>query len=289
MKGTYLLHQGRVLEHPGIEAACNSRWLSLRYLIRCASFIRSYQTLSPTIFASNIEHIMGLVVIMFIQRAMCAGFVACAMTTIASISAIAAPVVLNPNFTANDQAADDAYNGGALFYIQNWSPTNYASNTNSDPKQYDNGKAGGQAVVGFLSGPSTSLSQVVNGFVVGRTYEIAVGANARSSVKTNPTFRILADNNQVYAPTTLTPVDSAGTFNTAFVPIQSDAFIATNTFVTITLANAATSNVNASTLLTNVSVFQVSEPTSLAILGFVLAAFGLARCRRNGREEALHS
>ena len=127
---------------------------------------------------------------MFVQKAKCAGLAAAAAVVLASMPAIATPVVLNPNFTLNDQAANDQFGGGKPFYIQNWAPSGYASNTNTDPAQFDNGVAGGRSVVGYLSGASTSLSQTVNGFVVGRTYAISVGANARSSIGVNPTFRI---------------------------------------------------------------------------------------------------
>ncbi len=36
-----------------------------------------------------------------------------------------------------------------------------------DPGQFDNGRAGGNTIVGFLSGAISSLSQVVQGFVAG--------------------------------------------------------------------------------------------------------------------------
>jgi len=214
----------------------------------------------------------------FVQKASSAGLAAAVAIALASAPAVAAPIVLNPNFTINDTAANTAYNSGKPFYVQNWSPGGYASNSNTDPAQFDNGNPGGQTVVGFLSGVS-SLSQVVQGFAAGRTYRISVGADARAGVSTRPTFQISADNVQVYGPTVLAAVDPTSTFSTAFTAIQSDTFVAANTFVTIKFANAAGSDASASTLLSAVSLSQVPEPVSLAILGIGLLGIGLARRR----------
>lgn len=214
---------------------------------------------------------------MLLQKASSAGLAAALAVGLASTPAAADPIVLNPNFVTNDASANQQYNNGNLFFVQNWTPANYASNSNTDPGQFDNGRAGGNSVVGFLSGASSSLSQVVQGFVAGRTYRISVGADARAQPGTRPTFTIRADNQQVLAPATLAPVDPINTFTTAFTPIQSDTFVAANTFVTISFANTASSPSTASTLLTAVSVSQVPEPVSLAILGVGLVGIGIAR------------
>ncbi len=111
------------------------------------------------------------------------------------------------------------------------------------------------------------------------TYRISVGADARAQPMTKPTFTISANGQQVLAPATLSPVDPISTFSTAFTPIQSDAFAAASTFVTIASANTSTPGSQALTLLTAVSVSQVPEPVGLAVPGVGLIGIGLARRR----------
>ena len=214
------------------------------------------------------------------QKMTCAAIGAALAIALMSAPASADPVVLNPNFVTSTLpatvAANNTYFAGAPFMIDNWQPIGFASHSSYDSAQWDNGKAGTETVVGFLQGQSASLQQVVSGFVVGFTYRVSVSVNGRSAFGA-PTLTITADGNQIRTPALVSPVDPLGTFRTAFLPIQSDLFVATNTFITIAFATTANSDSNGTALLTGVSVAQVPEPISLAMLGIGLASIGVAR------------
>ena len=191
--------------------------------------------------------------------------------------AFGAPVVLNPNFLTTDVAANTTYNQGT-FFIENWIPVGYASNSVSDPGQYDNGYAGGRTVVGFLSGPGSSLTQTVTEFTPGTAYQIIVGAIGRRGSVIDPFFQVFADNLLVFGPQNLDQVDPLKTsFITPFTEIVTLPFTAQTSSVTIKFENAQSSALTASTLLTGVEVgvfgqprptnATVPEPISLAIPG----------------------
>lgn len=165
-------------------------------------------------------------------------------------AAHAGPIVLNPDFETPDEDLNGTYNSGSKFWLSNWRPVGFASNSAADPDQYDNGSARGHTIVGFLSEAGRSLSQVVNGFDVGTSYQVSVYANARARVVALPTFTILVGDTEVLSPTTLTNVDPDGTFTHPFLRFDSGSFVAASTSLRVTFANTTTSSLNASRLLT---------------------------------------
>lgn len=233
---------------------------------------------------------------MLLQKCALTVLVAPAMA-LGGTPATANPFVFNPNFVDISAALNATYGTGD-FFLQHWTPAGFATNSLNDPGQYDNGLIGPGVPgvpqsVGFLSGPGTSFSQVVDCFVVDPDvhYRVSLSVNARSAPGSNPLFEILVDNATVYAPTLLTRVDVEGAFGTAFQYIETDSFSARSTALKITLANAPGSDLNATTLLTDVFVsqvfnppavmvgsFDVPEPISVAILGVGL--IGTAAVRR---------
>lgn len=205
---------------------------------------------------------------------------------LAACPAMAAPVVVNPDFLISDNGLNATYNGGNLFWLAGWTPVGFASNSAADPGQYDNG-AVASGVVGFLSGPGTSLSQVVNGFTPGSLYQVDVAVAGRERVVVLPVMDIFVDGVEVFGPSQISPVDTLFAFDQPFTLIHSSAFVATSSAMTVTLANDVTSPSNATTLLTRVSVTLVGplaavtipEPVSMTLLGTALLGLGVMRRR----------
>lgn len=207
-------------------------------------------------------------------------------TQLAASPALAAPIVVNSDFTNSDNGLNATYNGGKPFWLQGWTPVRYASNSATDPGQYDNGAAA-SGVVGFLSGPGASLSQVVEGFTPGSIYQVDVAVAGRKQVLVRPIMDIFVDGIEVFGPSQVSPVDTLFAFDQPFALIHSASFIASGSAMTVTLANDASSPTDASTLLTRVSVtligplaaVTIPEPVSVMLLGTALIGLGVTRRR----------
>lgn len=235
---------------------------------------------------------------MLLQKLLLASLTA----VLAAGAAHAVPVIVDPNFSDVDTSMNPktgsvrTFNSsGYKFNVPGWTANlNSVSTTGATSfdgqsqfnvnAYWNNGAlASGMTVAGFLANSGDSMSQAVNGFTIGDTYQISVLANARSGQTGAPVLDISASGSSA-SSFELSPVDPTGT---AATPFQTKLynFTATTSTETITLAENASST-GGSVLLSSLQVADLTNPTSvpepisLALLGAGLASLSLVRRRR---------
>ncbi|HEY0206070.1 MAG TPA: hypothetical protein VGC15_18180 [Acetobacteraceae bacterium] len=209
-------------------------------------------------------------------------------------AAVAAPVVVDPNFNetvttapyyygiagwgaAGLPASDPAYNpsfaGSIGFGVMN---------------QWNNGLPGnGETKVGFIANAGGYIQQAISGFTAGESYSITLLANGRVASADYPlsspaalTITTDAANYTLYSGV-IAPVDPAGTQDAPFQVITGQAFTAYSSTITVVLTNtgARDSTVLLSGFAINDLGVAVPEPVSISFAATGLLALGLMRRR----------
>ena len=219
---------------------------------------------------------------------------AAAVFALLASAAVAAPVVVDPNFNetvtqapyyygiagwgaASQPASDPAYN------------PSFAGNVGFDVlNQWNNGLPGnGETKVGFIANAGGYIRQAISGFAVGESYSITLLANGRVASADYPmsspaalTITTDATNYNLYSAV-IAPVDPALMQDTPFQVITGQAFTAYSSTITVVLTNtgAQDSTVLLSGFAINDLGAAVPEPVSLSLAATGLLALALMRRR----------
>jgi len=197
--------------------------------------------------------------------------------------ASAAPIILNGSFET-----DTFTNGGGGTVGQNFAITNWADNDinavginpfwNTRPTSAggsphaDNGAIPDGDQVAFLRASAT-LSQPISGFEIGKIYQVSYYENNRSGAYAPGGLQVLLDATVIVADHATPAVGGSNPYRF----ITSSPFTATNT--THTLMFESTSGLDKSVLIDHVTIAEIPEPTTLALLTLTLPTL-LKRGRR---------
>ena len=224
----------------------------------------------------------------------CRTLTAAVVYALLATTAIAAPVVVDPNFNATVTAAP--YNYGIAAWGAAGMPASdpaynpsFAGNLGFDVlNQWNNGLPGnGETKVGFIANAGGYIQQAISGFTVGDSYSITLLANGRVASADYPlsspaalTITTDATNYTLYSGV-IAPVDPASVQDTPFQVITAQAFTAYGSTITVVLTNtgARDSTVLLSGFAINDLGVAVPEPVGLSLAATGLLALAMVRRR----------
>lgn len=175
---------------------------------------------------------------------------AAAVSALLASAALAAPVVVDPNFDKTVTAAPYYYGiagwGAAGLPASDpaYNPS-FAGNVGFDVlNQWNNGLPGnGETKVGFIANAGDYIYQAISGFTTGESYSITLLANGRVASADYPlsssaalTITTSATNYNLYSGV-IAPVDPAAVGDTPFQVITGQAFTAYSPTITVVLTN----------------------------------------------------
>jgi Immunoglobulin domain/Immunoglobulin I-set domain len=180
--------------------------------------------------------------------------------TVTQLPEIPSPTIANPSFEADDFTIFPGYvddNG----LITSWSSLgNHGINPGPFGAPFaDNGEIPEGTKVAFMQGDGP-LSQVLDGFVVGRTYQIQYSENARTGA-TLPHLSVTMDGEVIVADHAVSIVGGTNPYH----QIVSDPFVASATSMELAFVKSNPEGGDTTALIDNVSFLASGTPPSITV------------------------